>query len=237
MQRRSLLRPGSAGRVGAGGRAGYAIMKAGAGGINVHRRRLVRPQSGLQARSRVRHVLVKTATAVDDKVEFVGFHAGARPGPRGRDQGHFLTGDVGDTPFLPAGAADDPFFVGRQERGEVRIGEIGGRPKLAPTGERIINHIDFHCILLASGETDIATKARPKRARLVRNSGLFCRRSSIRGEATKVKKFAELLGFELKVRVVSSAMWGNFEFCGRATNLDFVGCRRVWDARGGMILV
>ena len=123
-------------------RRGHAIKKAGAGSVHVHRRRLVRPQSGLQAGSRVRHVLVKSATAVDDKVEFVGFQAGARQRPLGRDIGHFQAGDMGDAPFLHAGAADDPLVVGRQKRGEVRIGQNCGRETLAPSGERSVDHID-----------------------------------------------------------------------------------------------
>ena len=61
--------------------SGHAIEKAGACGIHVHRGRPVRSQSRLQARGGIRHVFVETATAVDNEIELVGFHAGAGERP------------------------------------------------------------------------------------------------------------------------------------------------------------
>ena len=149
------------------GGGGHAVEKTGAGGIDVHCRRVVRAQFRLHAGSAVWRVLIKSGAAVEDEVEFFGFQAGARQCAFCRDIGHFLAGDMRDAPFLHAGAADDPLVVGRQESGEVRIGEDRGRETLAPSGERSEGHIGFHSVRAAGTKTNTTSHTKNRAVFLI----------------------------------------------------------------------
>ena len=112
---------------------GHAVKKTGAGGVYIHRRRLVRTQFYLQARGAVRHVLIGAAASINDEIEFRCIHAGAGQRAHRCHVRKLQARHVRYAALLHAGTAHDPLVVRRQKSREILVGENRGGQAFAPT--------------------------------------------------------------------------------------------------------